>query len=122
MPCNWFESSCELKIPYNGNLLKKESLRKFDLFEKDGSHLFMKKVTMDIFTRNSMLEHEYISTDTNTPIFLQITKHLHNHWFLNPENVWDREKFRFTFSGTGEFTSLKQEFYVELAEKNLITI
>uniref|UniRef100_A0A0N5BQE5 F-box domain-containing protein n=1 Tax=Strongyloides papillosus TaxID=174720 RepID=A0A0N5BQE5_STREA len=109
--------SCELRIPYNGSLLRKESLRKFGLFEKDGPRLFIRKVTMDIFTRNPMLKYEKISVDTNRLIFSQIMKHLYDLGFFSLENICKREKFLIVFDGIGDFTRSEQEFYREFSEK-----
>uniref|UniRef100_A0A0N5BQE6 F-box domain-containing protein n=1 Tax=Strongyloides papillosus TaxID=174720 RepID=A0A0N5BQE6_STREA len=111
-------SSCNrLRIPYNGNIFRKESLRKMGLFERDGHRLVIKKIIMDIITGGPMLEYGNTSTDTNRPISIQITYQLCELGLFNLENRCKNEMLSFCIYWSGESEVLEEEFYRELYDK-----
>uniref|UniRef100_A0A0K0G1I2 Restriction endonuclease subunit S n=1 Tax=Strongyloides venezuelensis TaxID=75913 RepID=A0A0K0G1I2_STRVS len=48
-------NSKKFGILYDGNILRKESLRKLGLFERYGPYSVRKKISIDLLTDNSML-------------------------------------------------------------------
>uniref|UniRef100_A0A0K0FGQ9 F-box domain-containing protein n=1 Tax=Strongyloides venezuelensis TaxID=75913 RepID=A0A0K0FGQ9_STRVS len=105
------------RIPYSGILLKKESLRKMGLFERDGPNLVMKKTTMGIITGNPVLKYENTLSDTNKPLFIQFVDQLSELGFFNFKNRCNMGEFRFFVSWKGGSVVLNEEFYGELYDK-----
>uniref|UniRef100_A0A0N5CGS2 F-box domain-containing protein n=1 Tax=Strongyloides papillosus TaxID=174720 RepID=A0A0N5CGS2_STREA len=105
----------KLRMPYSGSVLRKESLRKWGLFERDGSRLIMNKITMDIITSNPLLE--YGNTSTDSPAFIQVTNHLYELGLFNLENLCNRKPMQLTFTVYGGLTALDEEFYREFSDK-----
>uniref|UniRef100_A0A0N5BQE4 F-box domain-containing protein n=1 Tax=Strongyloides papillosus TaxID=174720 RepID=A0A0N5BQE4_STREA len=112
----------ELRIPYNGNLLRKESLRKFGLFEKDGSHLIIKKIAIDNITGDPMLEYGNILTASSRHISIQIADQLCELSFLDFKNRCGTEGFILGIDWEGESGVLEENFYRELYDKIKLSI
>uniref|UniRef100_A0A0N5BKH6 F-box domain-containing protein n=1 Tax=Strongyloides papillosus TaxID=174720 RepID=A0A0N5BKH6_STREA len=110
-------STRELEIPYNSNLLREQSLRKWGIFEESELRLVAKKIIMDVLTGNPLLEHKNISTDFTKPIFIQITNRLYELGVFNLENVCNRKQYILFFHLTIKFNVLEQEFYSEFFDK-----
>uniref|UniRef100_A0A0N5CGS1 F-box domain-containing protein n=1 Tax=Strongyloides papillosus TaxID=174720 RepID=A0A0N5CGS1_STREA len=110
-------STEELRIQCNGNVLKKESLRKWGLFEKNGTRSVGKIIAMDLLTGNSLSEYENISADTNTPTYIEVTNHLHDLGIFNSENLCNRKRIQVAFTVDGGFTVLDEEFCREFFDK-----
>uniref|UniRef100_A0A0N5BKH7 F-box domain-containing protein n=1 Tax=Strongyloides papillosus TaxID=174720 RepID=A0A0N5BKH7_STREA len=79
-------STKKLVIPYNGNLLGMQSLRKLGIFEVNKLSLVLKKIIMDVITGNPMLEYENTSIVDTKRLHVQIANHLFELGLLNPEN------------------------------------
>uniref|UniRef100_A0A0K0G302 F-box domain-containing protein n=1 Tax=Strongyloides venezuelensis TaxID=75913 RepID=A0A0K0G302_STRVS len=108
-------SSEKLIIPYNDSVLRREFLRKWGLFKRNESHLFMKKITMDVITGNPLLE--YGNTSNDSPAFIQVTNHIYELRLFNLENLCNRKPIQLTFRVEGGFTALDEEFYREFSDK-----
>uniref|UniRef100_A0A0N5CGS0 F-box domain-containing protein n=1 Tax=Strongyloides papillosus TaxID=174720 RepID=A0A0N5CGS0_STREA len=107
----------ELRIPFNGSVLRKESLRRWGLFEENGTRSVGRKIAMDLLTGNPMLEYENVSADTNRPTFIQVANNLYELGLFNPENLCNCKRVQLTFRVVGGFTVLDEEFYREFFNK-----
>uniref|UniRef100_A0A0K0G303 F-box domain-containing protein n=1 Tax=Strongyloides venezuelensis TaxID=75913 RepID=A0A0K0G303_STRVS len=106
-------STEELRIQCDGNVLRKDSLRKWGLFEENGIRSVGKKIVTDLLTGNSLLEYENVSADINTPNFIQVTNHLYELGLFNLENLCNRKRIQLSFTVDGGFTVSDVDFYIE---------
>uniref|UniRef100_A0A0N5B2V9 Mut7-C domain-containing protein n=1 Tax=Strongyloides papillosus TaxID=174720 RepID=A0A0N5B2V9_STREA len=102
---------------YDGNILRKESLRKLGFFENDGTRLVGKKIAMDLLTGNPILEYENSPTDTRKTLHVQTTNHLFKLGLFNPDNTCGRIRFTLIFQDLYKFGILRERFYRKLFEK-----
>uniref|UniRef100_A0A0N5B772 GIY-YIG domain-containing protein n=1 Tax=Strongyloides papillosus TaxID=174720 RepID=A0A0N5B772_STREA len=110
----------EHEITNNGNLLRKKSLKKLGLFERNGLYLAMNKIVMNVLNGNLILECNNISIDTAKPISTQIMNHLYEQGYFNLENIFDVNRNiqkKFTLRWNGEFDVSGQGFQRKLSNK-----
>uniref|UniRef100_A0A0N5BJS4 HATPase_c_4 domain-containing protein n=1 Tax=Strongyloides papillosus TaxID=174720 RepID=A0A0N5BJS4_STREA len=91
------ENGREFGILCDGNFLRKESLRKLGIFEKNGLRSVVKKIAMDLLTGNPMLKYENIPTNTRKPLYIHIMNHLFELGLLNPKERCGCKEFNLFF-------------------------
>uniref|UniRef100_A0A0N5BQE7 F-box domain-containing protein n=1 Tax=Strongyloides papillosus TaxID=174720 RepID=A0A0N5BQE7_STREA len=91
-------------IPFNGTLLKKESLEKMGLFEGCGLYLILKQITDSIICGNTMGEYENVLIDAVRLNFVKILNHISNY-------RCDIEEFECSICQSGEIISVKDKAY-----------
>uniref|UniRef100_A0A0N5CDX1 F-box domain-containing protein n=1 Tax=Strongyloides papillosus TaxID=174720 RepID=A0A0N5CDX1_STREA len=99
----------EFRIPYNGILLKKESLAKMGLFEEDGLYLIMKQITMDVIADSPMAKYGNTSTVVTKPVYAQIMDHVCDYRCVI-------EEFEFSIRRRGGLVVTQERFYKKLFE------
>uniref|UniRef100_A0A0N5CHN3 Protein kinase domain-containing protein n=1 Tax=Strongyloides papillosus TaxID=174720 RepID=A0A0N5CHN3_STREA len=66
-----FEKSRKFGKLYDGNLLRKESLRKLGILRKNGIRSVGKGIAVDLLTGNPMLKYEDVPTDARKPLYFK---------------------------------------------------